>query len=137
MTGRPPPDSPNAWLERSHSDLVLGRAALEISGVLLEDACFHAQQCAEKALKALLIQRGIVFPRTHVLEYLLDLLKKDGATIPPAVDAAIQLTQYAVETRYPGVWEPVTEEEARAALDTAALVFNWVIQQLQDDLNPD
>ena len=40
------------------------------------------------------------FPRTHVLEYLLDLLKEAGVAVPPEIDEAFQLTQYAVETRY-------------------------------------
>jgi len=108
----------------------LGRAALNVPDVFLEDACFHAQQCAEKALKALLIQRGIDFPRTHVLETLLDLLTAAGIRIPPQVDEAFVLTQYAVETRYPGEWEPVTEEEARMALDLAAEVLAWVAKQI-------
>lgn len=64
MSDRPPPEWPQAWLQRARSDLALGRVALETPDVLLEDACFHAQQCAEKALKALLIQRETAFPRT-------------------------------------------------------------------------
>ena len=50
MTDRAPPESPQAWLQRARSDLALGRAALGTPDVFLEDACFHAQQCAEKAL---------------------------------------------------------------------------------------
>lgn len=71
--------------------------------------CFHAQQCAEKALKALLIARSIEFPPTHAIERLLDLLSGAAVELPPDVDEAFILTQYAVQTRYPGVWEPVTE----------------------------
>jgi len=89
-------------LQRARSDLALGRAALNVPDVFLEDACFHAQQCVEKALKALLIQQGIDFPRTHVLETLLDLLTAAGVGVPSQVDEAFVLTQYAVEMRYPG-----------------------------------
>jgi HEPN domain-containing protein len=46
------PELVQTWLEHARSDLNLGRAALRTRGVLPEDACFHAQQCAEKALKA-------------------------------------------------------------------------------------
>jgi HEPN domain-containing protein len=126
MNDRPPPESPQAWLQRARSDIALGRAALDTPGVLLEDACFHAQQCAEKGLKGLLVQRGIAFQRTHVLETLLDLLKEGNVAVPPAVDEAFTLTQYAVQARYPGEWEPVTEEEARSALKSAAEVLAWV-----------
>ncbi len=124
------PDSPQAWLQRARSDLALGRAALVTPGVILEDACFHAQQCAEKALKALLITRAIDFPRTHSLAVLLDLLKSANVNVPAEVDESFTLTQYAVATRYPGVWESVTDEEAHAALSTAALVLEWVEAQI-------
>jgi HEPN domain-containing protein len=76
MNERPPPDSPQAWLRRARSDLALGQVASRVPEALPEDACFHAQQCAEKALKALLVHKKKPFPRTHVLEYLLDLLKE-------------------------------------------------------------
>ena len=132
MSERPPPESPLAWLQRARSDLALSRAALDSPGVLLEDACLHAQQCAEKAFKALLVQRAIAFPRTHVLETLADLLKAAGVDLPSEVDEALTLTQYAVQTRYPGEWEPVTDEEALSAIDTAAQVLAWVERQIGD-----
>jgi len=50
-----------------------------------EDAAFHAQQSAEKALKALLSDRGVAFPRTHAVEVLLDLLEVDGVVEPKHV----------------------------------------------------
>ena len=46
-------------MEKARSDLHLGKAAVRTPGVLAEDACFHAQQCVEKALKALL---PLLFP---------------------------------------------------------------------------
>ncbi len=49
MSAQQPPEIVQVWLERSRSDLNLGKAALNTIGVLPEDACFHAQQCVEKA----------------------------------------------------------------------------------------
>jgi len=89
-----------AWLKRARSDLQLGKAALITPGVLPEDACFHAQQCAEKALKALLLLRQISYPRTHSIEVLLDILKLKGEHVPENVDETFILTEYAVQTRY-------------------------------------
>lgn len=126
-----PDNISSEWLRRARSDLQLGRVALRAKGVLPEDACFHAQQCAEKALKALLLKRGIDFPRTHVIEVLLDLFKANGVDIPTGVDEAFQLSGYAVQTRYPGEWEPVTKAEARRAIELAALVLAWVEGQLE------
>jgi len=125
------PDSPQAWLVRARSDLALARAALNVPDVLLEDACFHTQQCAEKALKALLIRREIAFPYTHVVETLLDILAGAGVDVPPEVDEAVVLTQYAVQARYPGAWGPVTTSEAEFALRVAGRVLTWVEAQLK------
>ena len=72
------PDSPTAWIRRARSDLALARLAQDAPDVVVEDACFHAQQCAEKALKALLIDQRIDFPRTHAIDLLIDLLKAAG-----------------------------------------------------------
>ena len=130
MSDLQPAEVVHLWLQRARSDLALGDAALQTPGVLPEDACFHAQQCAEKALKGLLSNQGIPFPRTHVLEVLLDLLKTHGVSVPDDVDEAFALSQYAVQTRYPGDWEPVTSEEARLALKQAAHVLVWVERQI-------
>ena len=125
-----PPEVLHLWLHRARSDLALGEAALQTPGVLPEDACFHAQQCADKALKGLLSDRGIPFPRTHVLEVLLDLLKAHSVHVPDNVDEAFALSQYAVQTRCPGDWEPVTRQEAKLALEHAAQVLAWVERQV-------
>jgi HEPN domain-containing protein len=131
MSNQPPSEDPQAWLQHARSDLAVARAVLDTPDVLLEDICFHTQQCAEKALKGLLVQHEIPFPRTHVLETLLDLLKEAGFDLPPEVDEAFVLTQYAVQTRYPGAWEPITSEEVDFALETAAQVLAWVETQLE------
>jgi HEPN domain-containing protein len=130
MSDHPTPDSPLAWLQRARSDLALGRAALNIADVLPEDACFHAQQCVEKSLKAMLVAFNVPFPRTHVIEILLDLLAT-RVVLPPEVDKAFTLTQYAVETRYPGGWNPVSKDEAQDALETAEQVLRWVEQRIE------
>ena len=83
-------------------------------------------------MKALLVHEKKPFPCTHVLEYLLDLLKETGVAVPPEIDEAFQLTQYAVETRYPGEWQPVSPEEARTALATAGRVLHWVEREIQE-----
>jgi len=121
-----PSDVVLAWMQHARSDFQLGRVALRARDILPEGACFHAQQSAEKALKALLLHRDIPFPRTHSIEVLLDLLKARGISIPNGVDEAFVLSEYAIQTRYPGEWEPVTKSEARRAIEQARLVLAWV-----------
>ena len=60
MPERHPPEDPREWFNRAQSNLAL--AKMYGVGVYLEDLCFNAQQGVEKAIKALLIQRGAVFP---------------------------------------------------------------------------
>jgi HEPN domain-containing protein len=68
-------------------------------GIYYEDLCFHAQQAAEKAIKAVLLHRGIRFPYVHDIGELMRLLKRKAASVPSRVWKARQLTDYAVETR--------------------------------------
>jgi HEPN domain-containing protein len=70
----------------------------------------------------------------HVLETLLDMLKANSVAIPQGVDEAFVLTQYAVQTRYPGEWEPVSKNEVRLALELAAQVLAWEEGQITDQL---
>ncbi|HVS20848.1 MAG TPA: HEPN domain-containing protein [Pyrinomonadaceae bacterium] len=95
MNERPTPDSPEAWLLRARSDLALARAVLNLPDVLREDACFHAQQCAEKSLKALLVHLAIPYQRTHALETLIDLMKASGVDVPPEVDQSFSSLEMA------------------------------------------
>jgi HEPN domain-containing protein len=82
--------------------------------------CFHCQQSAEKYLKALLIERGIGFPKTHRLEDLLLILVPHDTSLKKLRRAVVTLTRYAVDYRYPG--ENATKREATAALRQARKV---------------
>ena len=142
MPQRPfPPDHPRAWLRRARSNLI--RARHQISGVYLEDLCFdahpkgtsslplRAQQAAEKSVKAVLIHIGVDFPYTHDLADLLTLVEDEGVSVPaPVLDATI-LSDYAVETRYPGLTEPVTEDEYEEAVAIAERVVTWTEETLE------
>ncbi len=76
-------------------------------------ACFHAQQCAEKYLKARLQEETTAFPRTHSLVALLDLLLPLEPTWELLRANLATLTSSAVEIRYPGeVAERVDAKEA-------------------------
>jgi HEPN domain-containing protein len=123
------PGSPAAWLRYAHSDLELA-CVKRPPQVLLEGLCFHAQQAAEKALKAVLVDRGIPFPKTHNIRTLLDLLPQ-GATPPPEVEDAAILTDYAVISRYPGDLESVDEEEYLEAVRLAKTVVHWAESVIQ------
>jgi HEPN domain-containing protein len=117
------PGEPGDWLRHAWSDLDLARVG-QNSRILLEDLCFHAQQAAEKALKAVLVFRSVPFPKTHNIRTLMDLLPEDLILQEEVKEAAI-LTDYAVLTRYPGDLEPVTEEEYLEAIRIAETMVQW------------
>ncbi len=121
----PEPFSPEAWLRKANSDLVLARLAAREKGVLPEDAVFHAQQCAEKALKAVLLMRAGQFPFSHDLDILIERLNDLNIPLPDFVSDAGDLTQYAVQTRYPGDWEPVEKVEMDEKIIQAAKILDW------------
>jgi len=61
---------------------------------------FHAQQAAEKGLKALLCFHGIVYPRTHDLEELSRVLRDHNIDVPCWCEQLSGLTDCAVQYRY-------------------------------------
>ena len=120
-------ESPEDWLSRATGALALAKQT-KPDDAFWEDQCFLAQQAAERALKAVHLRRNVTFRYTHDLEELGKALENNGLTIPDLVKDAIILTRYAVETRYPGPVEPVTEEEYYEALRLADAVVAWATQ---------
>ena len=117
------PGSPADWLRHAHSDLALARTT-PLPPILFEDLCFHAQQAAEKAIKAILVAYDIPTPRTHNLRTLFDLLLAE-VSVPVDVQEAAGLSDYAVARRYPGASEPVEAEEYQEAISMAETVVDW------------
>jgi HEPN domain-containing protein len=94
-----PPGDPREWLRLARGDAAIAHA--EIRDAPLELLCFHAQQAAEKAIKAVLLAERVDLPRTHNLQLLIDLLDEQAFRVSGAVREAAPLTLYAVLTRYP------------------------------------
>ncbi len=122
--------TPRDWLIRAKSNLVRARQP-KPEGVLWEDLCFDTQQAAEKALKAMLLARKIPFRFVHDIAELLTLLENQGIILPEEIKSAAELTDYSVESRYPGPFEPVIEEEFKRALKIAEAVVSWAESQIE------
>ena len=119
------------WMRRARSDLVVARLT-EDERIAPEILAFHAQQAADKALKALLVQRQVEFPHTHVIALLVNLCQRAGFQGTEALAEAVPLTRYAVTTRYPGEEELVSRQEAREAAELAARVLAWAEAQIEE-----
>jgi HEPN domain-containing protein len=89
--------------------------------------CFHAQQASEKALKAVLRDRTIEFPLIHDIEALVDIAEKAGLHLPPEFDEAGFLTPFAVESRYPGYGEEITQSDVEEAIRLAEAIVSWAV----------
>lgn len=116
------------WVSRAEASLALAKVVAK--GVAIEDLCYQAQQAAEKALKAVYISRQAPFVYIHNIDTLLLGLEAIGFEIPESVDAAGELTRYAVETRYPGGFEPLTPEDLARAIRLAESVLVWARAQV-------
>lgn len=112
------------WLKRARSNLARARAPIP-TGALREDSAYDAQQAAEKAVKAVLTYRQIAFRFVHDLGELLSTAEQNGISMPNETKESVVLTQYAVETRYPGPYEPLGEQELDEAIRVAQCVVNW------------
>lgn len=105
--------SAKEWLRYAKGDLHVAELILRDEESLPSLAAFHAQQAAEKALKAILILRDVDFPRTHDLVALAGLLPHAERVLSVSDAELEELTTWAVEARYPGELALATREEAR------------------------
>lgn len=118
------------WLEFADEDLKLARHGLTLTGeVPYRLIAYHAQQCAEKVLKAFLVFHGIDFPYTHNISRLMELCADQGDWVKEAQEAE-ELTPFAITTRYPGEDEKVSRKEALRAIEIAAKVRDIVRKNL-------
>lgn len=120
-----------AWLQFAAEDLQV--AELILAAGIYNQACFHSQQCAEKAVKGLLLLQGKTPPRTHLLGDLLALLAPDPFT--SSLDIQL-LDRFYIPTRYPDALPGSlaeglpTREDAVEALATARKVLETVTNMI-------
>jgi HEPN domain-containing protein len=121
------------WIEKAESDWhCIAALQKELEPDIHEAVCFHAQQCAEKYFKALLVSKDKNFPKTHDIRLLLQLAKECGSDYPDWGEA-IALNRCTVEARYPGDWEQFTKTEVEESVKAAANARNWVRSLLELD----
>lgn len=116
------------WVQKAENDLTNATYMLTLDDDCpFDTVCFHAQQCVEKYLKALLTWRQIDFRRTHDLPELL-LQLPEHLALQSYLAGVSLLNRYAVEARYPGDWEPISREDAEEAVQLA-LVLRAAIRE--------
>jgi HEPN domain-containing protein len=126
-----------AWLSKAALDL--RAAAHEVSAPeegLWGDVMFHAQQAAEKEMKAFLAWHDVPVRKTHSLEELGRLCVALDATLGTLADEAAPLTEYAWRFRYPGESDEPVREEAEQALAVARNVYETILIRVPPEEQP-
>ena len=124
--------------QREEAEQLLAAAQRDRTGfrILRRDAespaeivLFHAQQAAEKLIKAVCSLNGVAYRRTHDLVELNDMAARNGIAVPIDRELLVRLGPYGVEFRYLGVKAPkVLLEEAESAVET---LFAWARQSFE------
>jgi HEPN domain-containing protein len=115
------------WIQKAEGDFATAQRELQAEDNPNYDAvCFHAQQCAEKYLKARLVEADLPFPKIHDLGIILDLLLPIEPTWESLRGELNSLNDRAVEVRYPGYLSDA--DEAKDALEIASKVRQTIRQ---------
>ena len=117
------------WLLRAKSNLALAKIVVS-DEICREDLCFQAQQAAEKAIKAFLLFHDVEAPKIHNMVTLLGEVAK-YSELPQELKDVVILNDYAVQTRYPGEYTPVSEQEYHDAVKVSEYCVKWVENKIK------
>ncbi|MGD0094015.1 MAG: HEPN domain-containing protein [Planctomycetota bacterium] len=109
------------WVGKAEEDYLAGNHLRALGDAAPHDVvCFHAQQCVEKYLKAILVANSLPVPKTHVIGKIAALLPQP-APVNLTPEQMRWLTEFAVDSRYPG-GDTADRDEADDAMRTAEIV---------------
>lgn len=108
-----PPDRPEVLLRKARQDELVLERLLDDREVDDDTLGFHAQQAAEKMLKAVLASRGVDYPKTHNLRVLIELLAQGGVQLPEGLSEITRLTQFGTTLRYDTFLATTGDERAK------------------------
>jgi HEPN domain-containing protein len=118
------------WIEKAEENLRV--AEVDRNNGYHAAACFHAQQAAELALKALVIFRKGYQPFTHSLVELAKELHDDVLRSLPGIEDLRWLQEHYLQARYPNArMSEYTEDEAQRAIAIGRRVVEVVRQVLE------
>ena len=126
-------DTVRKWILKAESDLKIARDELIMENPATDGICFHAQQCAEKYLKAYLVYNNKEIRKTHDIAELVRMCCEiDQEFNKLNREDLVSLTDYAVEIRYVDDFYFPPVEEAKLAIKLAEKVKNFVLKKLKE-----
>ncbi|MDI6792971.1 MAG: HEPN domain-containing protein [bacterium] len=123
-------DLVNKWIKKAEKDILTAERELSFEDPITDTVCFHCQQAVEKYLKAFLVCHQIYFTKTHKIMGLLELCATVDSSFKDDLEDADNLTDYAVEIRYPDVWLESGVEDAEEAFEIAGKVKEFVLNKI-------
>jgi HEPN domain-containing protein len=124
------------WLRQAEHDLAIARGHQQRGD--FSDACFMAEQAAQKALKAFLLGHGHRSVPIHSVAQLVERCAQINPAFAVHITAGRVLDQYYIPTRYPDAlappavpFESYTQEQGTTAGGTAEAIFALVVQNLR------
>ena len=118
-------DLAKEWLKYARSDYITAKHMFDdVYPREIEISCYHAQQCAEKSLKAFLILREIDPPHIHDLVELCKICTVHETSFSAMHQYCVSLTPYGVHVRYPNELA-VDDAIAKLAIDNAQIIYDF------------
>ncbi len=124
------------WLVKAARDLRAGQVLLATPEPLADSAAFHAQQAAEKSLKAFLHWHDVPFRKTHELEELVRVCAELDPSLEAVLEPVVDLTPFAWRFRYPGEPQQPEVGEVEDALQRARAAHEAVLDRLPAAARP-
>ncbi|HTA96010.1 MAG TPA: HEPN domain-containing protein [Solirubrobacteraceae bacterium] len=121
-------------LTKAIEDEVLVRTVVENPDIGDAIVGFHGQQAVEKLAKAVLTAHRIAFAKTHDLDYLIDLVEKNGIVAPDELESAEALSVWAVESRYDD--GDTSALDRRQTLALLGPLRTWAEQEIETLASP-
>ena len=119
------------WIIKASHDLMSAQKLLSGDDKILDTAIYHAQQCAEKALKAFLAYKSQEIERTHDLELLIEICSDLDNDFERFIDDAELLTPYCTIFRYPDIVLEPEIEEVIEAIEKAKNILQFVEKKIK------
>ena len=123
------------WFKKAEDDERSLKAILKEDGAP-STACFLAQQIAEKYLKGFLVFHQREFPKVHQLEKLLQLCKEIDPSFKELNEEAVLLSEFYIESRYPGDWPEFSWNDAKEAYNAAIRIKEFVLNSIRKSNRP-
>lgn len=117
------------FLKKAGEDLHAARVLSHDATISTAIVGFHCQQSIEKALKAVLLEKNVYFPRTHNLTYLAGLFVQAGLVLPLTTEQIAEFNAFAVDFRYADLDESIAFDR-QMALDMAQTAYAWAGTQI-------